>query len=149
MTRSSTRILNAGKSRESQFDFFLLDHEKWFSLSQSCLETWKSQYSISFSLKKWHWSYENLDLVSSGESKKNNSWSRFGEWQLPSYFSCDLKSNPIQFNCRSGQQAIKNQMISILKKVSEICMMSLTVLLFYCESESDRCWLWVDNMSFG
>ena len=53
--QSSTRILDPGNSHQSQPHFFSLGHEKWFS-------------EVSRKL-----SYDNLDLVQPGESKKNNS----------------------------------------------------------------------------
>ena len=49
VSQSIARILDPGNSRENQLDFFSLDHEKWFSISRSRLETrdWKKKFSFS------------------------------------------------------------------------------------------------------
>ena len=49
VSQSIARILDPWNSRENQLDFFSLDHEKWFSISRSRLETrdWKKKFSFS------------------------------------------------------------------------------------------------------
>ena len=59
LSQSIARILDPGNSRENQLDFFSLDHEKWFSISRSRLET--------RDLKK-----EILVLVSKHEIERKN-----------------------------------------------------------------------------
>ena len=67
--QSIARILNPGNSRENQLDFFSLDHEKWFSISRSRLET-------------RDWKKEILVLVSKHEIERKNFSSRKTRFSL-------------------------------------------------------------------
>ena len=57
------------------------------------------------------WSYDNLDLVSPGESKKNNSQSRLEKFISSQKIALSLESeseilNPTQQGCREGKHMI-------------------------------------------
>ena len=90
LSRGQREFSIPGILDESQLHFFLSrPREIDFLKSRSRLKTSRSRLEIR------EWSYDNLDLVSPGESKKNNSQSRL-EKIAPSLESeCEIKSKPI------------------------------------------------------
>ena len=93
-----------GILNESQLHFFSLDHEKWFS-TVSKHESNKMESRSRLEVREW--SYDNIDLVSPGEGKKNDSRSCLEKLHLP------LGWEALEEEGASGQEADIDQEIEI------------------------------------